>query len=183
MSCSIPVFESAGDQEIGESIFIEENKEDANWGDIKPTSSAALVESTTTTSAHGPDPSSSTTWGMHKTPPQSTSATPKEASAVVEGEATSSREVPRHIQRCHPPQTMIGDIDQRVTWSRSHQISHFAHSTFVASFEPQHTLSNVDCVNAMHEELENFKRNQVWVLVPPPPECHPIGTKWVYKNK
>jgi hypothetical protein len=25
----------------------------------------------------------------------------------------------------------------------------------------------------MHEELENF----VWVLVPPPPDCHPIGTK------
>jgi hypothetical protein len=23
----------------------------------------------------------------------------------------------------------------------------------------------------------------VWVLVPPPPDCHPIGTKWVYKNK
>jgi hypothetical protein len=35
----------------------------------------------------------------------------------------------------------------------------------------------------MHEELENFERNQVWVLVPPPPDCHPIGTKWVYKNK
>jgi hypothetical protein len=35
----------------------------------------------------------------------------------------------------------------------------------------------------MHEELQNFKRNEVWVLVPPPPECHPIGTKWVFKNK
>jgi len=35
----------------------------------------------------------------------------------------------------------------------------------------------------MHEELENFERNQVWVLVEPPPDCHPIGTKWVFKNK
>jgi hypothetical protein len=35
----------------------------------------------------------------------------------------------------------------------------------------------------MHEELENFEWNQVWVLVPPPPECQPIDTKWVYKNK
>ena len=35
----------------------------------------------------------------------------------------------------------------------------------------------------MHEELENFERNRVWVLVPPPPNCHPIGTKWVFKNK
>ena len=35
----------------------------------------------------------------------------------------------------------------------------------------------------MYEELENFERNQVWVLVEPPPACNPIGTKWVFKNK
>jgi hypothetical protein len=31
--------------------------------------------------------------------------------------------------------------------------------------------------------LENFERNQVWVLVDPPPRCKLIGTKWVWKNK
>jgi hypothetical protein len=35
----------------------------------------------------------------------------------------------------------------------------------------------------MYEELENFEQNQVWVLVPPPSDVHPIGVKWVYKNK
>jgi hypothetical protein len=35
----------------------------------------------------------------------------------------------------------------------------------------------------MHEELENFERNQVWELVDPLPGCKPIGTKWVCKNK
>jgi hypothetical protein len=35
----------------------------------------------------------------------------------------------------------------------------------------------------MHEELENFERNQVWELVDPPPGCKPIGTKWVWKYK
>lgn len=35
----------------------------------------------------------------------------------------------------------------------------------------------------MHEEFENFERNQVWILVPPPLDYHPIGTKWVFKNK
>jgi hypothetical protein len=35
----------------------------------------------------------------------------------------------------------------------------------------------------MYEELENFQRNQVWELVEPPPNCHPIRTKWVWKNK
>ena len=89
-------------------------------------------------------------------------AAPEEAPAAVEGEATSSREAPRHIQRRHPPQTMIGNIDQRVTRSRSYQNSHFTHSTFIVSFEPcdvGHALSDPDWVNAMHEELENFERN------------------------
>ena len=35
----------------------------------------------------------------------------------------------------------------------------------------------------MHEELENFERNQVWILVKPLPNIHTIGTKWVFKNK
>jgi hypothetical protein len=35
----------------------------------------------------------------------------------------------------------------------------------------------------MHEELENFERNQVWTLVGPPHNVNVIGTKWVFKNK
>jgi hypothetical protein len=35
----------------------------------------------------------------------------------------------------------------------------------------------------MHEEFDNFERNQVWELVDPPSWCKPIGTKWVWKNK
>jgi hypothetical protein len=122
MPCYVPVFESVDDQEIGESIFVEENENDADWGDVEPTSLAVPVESTTTTSAHGPDPSSSTTWGPHEPPPQPTPAAPEEAPAAVEGEATSLREAPRHIQHRHPPQTMISEISQRVTRSRSYEI-------------------------------------------------------------
>jgi hypothetical protein len=35
----------------------------------------------------------------------------------------------------------------------------------------------------MHEELENFERNQVWELVDPPPGSKLIGTKWVGRTK
>ncbi|WVZ63535.1 hypothetical protein U9M48_013159 [Paspalum notatum var. saurae] len=62
----------------------------------------------------------------------------------------------------------------------------FSHSAYVASFEPRdvsHALSDPNWVNAMHEELENFERNHVSDLVEPPPNCRPIGTKWVFKNK
>jgi hypothetical protein len=68
MPCSSPIFECAGDQEISESMFVEENEEDADWGDAKLTSSAAPVESAMTTLAHSPDTSSSTTWGLHEPP-------------------------------------------------------------------------------------------------------------------
>jgi hypothetical protein len=59
--CSSPIFECAGDQEIGESIFVEGEQEDANWGDTKPTPSVAPLKPVTSTSTHNPDPSSSTT--------------------------------------------------------------------------------------------------------------------------
>jgi len=81
---------------------------------------------------------------------------------------------------------VIGDINVRMTRSRSGAIGTFAHTAFIASFEPRdvgHTLSNPNRVNAMHEELENFERNRVWVLVESPPNYNLIGTKWVLKNK
>jgi hypothetical protein len=67
--CSSPVFDCAGDREIGESIFVEEDEEGADWGDLEPTPPAAPVEPATTTLAHGPDPSSFMTWGPHELPP------------------------------------------------------------------------------------------------------------------
>ncbi|CAM8914044.1 unnamed protein product [Rhodiola kirilowii] len=35
----------------------------------------------------------------------------------------------------------------------------------------------------MHEELEEFARNDVWNLVPKPDGVNVIGTKWIFKNK
>jgi hypothetical protein len=106
--------------------------------------------------------------------------------AEVEGEVVSSREAPRRIQEVHPLSKIIGDIDERTTRSRSRDSSHFAHAAFVATIEPKkigHALSDTNWVNSMHEELEYFERNQVWELVEPPTNCHPIGTKWVWKKK
>jgi hypothetical protein len=44
-------------------------------------------------------------------------------------------------------------------------------------------LRDLDWVNAMHEELNNFKRNEVWELVEKPSDHNIIGTKWVFRNK
>ena len=44
-------------------------------------------------------------------------------------------------------------------------------------------LKDVDWVNAMHEELNNFTRNQVCELVERPKGHNVIGTKWVFRNE
>ena len=36
---------------------------------------------------------------------------------------------------------------------------------------------------AMQDELNNFTRNEVWVLEAPPKDKNIIGTKWVFRNK
>ena len=35
----------------------------------------------------------------------------------------------------------------------------------------------------MHEELNQFVRNDVWELAPRPENVHLISTKWIFKNK
>ena len=67
---------------------MEEEQEDADWGDPKSTPPAAPLKPVTSTSAHGPDPSSSTTWGLFEQPPQPTPTPPEEPPAAVEGEVT-----------------------------------------------------------------------------------------------
>jgi hypothetical protein len=83
----------------------------------------------------------------------------------VEGEIVSEPVAPSHIQKARPPQQIIGNLNKMVTHSsRSAHLAYFSNTLFVTLFEPQdvgHALSDSSWVNAMHEELENFERNQV----------------------
>ena len=57
---------------------------------------------------------------------------------------------------------------------------------FVSFLEPNRvdeTLRDPDWVNTMHEELNNFTRNQVWDLVERAKNYNGSGTKWVFRNK
>ena len=38
-------------------------------------------------------------------------------------------------------------------------------------------------VEALHEELNQFSRNEVWFLLPKPKYVNVIGTTWIFKNK
>ena len=92
---------------------------------------------------------------------------------------------PTNIARDHPLDTIIGDILRGVQ-TRSSLASFYEHFSFVSSFEPtkiEEALNDVDWDNAMHKELNNFTRNQVWELVERPKNHNMIGTKWVFWNK
>jgi hypothetical protein len=93
---------------MGKTIFVEKEHDDADWVALEPTPSTALVEPASTTIADGPDPTPSTTWGPLELAPAETGG----VEVVVDGEATSSREAPQHIQCRHPPQQMIGELHE-----------------------------------------------------------------------
>jgi len=57
---------------------------------------------------------------------------------------------------------------------------------FVSQVEPGNidaALCDEHWLMEMHEELNQFKRNEVWDLVPKPTSHKSIGTKWVFRNK
>jgi hypothetical protein len=64
---------------------------------------------------------------------------------------------------------------------RSKKLASFVeHHSFVSCIEPKNieeTLQDPDWVNAMHEELNNFTRNEVWTLEERPQDARVIGTK------
>jgi hypothetical protein len=174
--CPCDVFECAGDKEIEERIFVDEELQGFDGDEdelLLPSTSSLDFVPASTLEAEAPQATTSSTTAV-------------EASRV-EGEIISKQGAPSHIQKAHPPQQIIGNLNERVTHSsRSAHLSYFTNTLFVALFEPQdvgHALSDLSWVNGMHEELENIERNQVWTLVDPPHGVNVIGTKWVFKNK
>jgi hypothetical protein len=92
-----------------------------------------------------------------------TSSTTVVKTSRVEGEIISESGAPSQIHKAHPPQQIIGNLNERVTRSScSAHLSWFTNTLFVALFEPRDVglaLFDLSWVNAMHEELENFERN------------------------
>jgi hypothetical protein len=98
-------------------------KSDGDNGEA-PATHVPSTFTTTTTVQDGPSP----------TPP---TIQQDQVEATAEGEVVSRREAPRRVQVDHPPSTIISDINERTTQSRSRNASLFAHSSFVATLEPK----------------------------------------------
>ncbi|GJV42883.1 putative ribonuclease H-like domain-containing protein [Tanacetum coccineum] len=86
------------------------------------------------------------------------------------------------IHNIHPQSQILGDPKSSVqTRSRVQQ-----HSGAHALEEPKKiskALKDDSWVEAMQEELLQFRLQQVWILVDLPHGAKVIGTKWVYRNK
>jgi hypothetical protein len=80
----------------------------------------------------------------------------------------------------------MGDPSGGVRTRRRQYASFCEHYSFVSCLEPTNideALEDPDWVMAMQEELNNFTRNEVWVLEEHPQGKNIIGTKWVFLNK
>jgi hypothetical protein len=130
--CSQLVFECAGDDELGEEIFQEEEHElgDDEDGGVVPPAEHAPTTSTTVVDGSSPTPMTTNQ---------------DQGEAEVEGEVASRREPPRRVQVDHPASRIIDDMNLRSTRLRVRNNSHFADAAFVATFEPKdigHALSD-----------------------------------------
>ncbi|GJS44803.1 putative ribonuclease H-like domain-containing protein [Tanacetum coccineum] len=125
------------------------------------------------------------------------------------GNITNSYTVPTtpntRIHKDHPIDNVIGDVKssvqtRRMTKPTSEQgflsdvyeqkthdtLNTCLYACFLSQIEPTSiakALSDSSWVEAMQEELLQFKLQQVWILVDLPNGKKAIGTKWVFRNK
>jgi hypothetical protein len=101
-------------------------------------------------------------------------------------EARRKRRVERNLELIgHTLEKVIGDLRGNVT--TLDQLAKFSnHQAYISMIEPKkvfEALEDLDWLDAMHEELNNFKCNNAYVLVEKPKEWHNvIGTKWIFKK-
>ncbi|GJU04087.1 putative ribonuclease H-like domain-containing protein [Tanacetum coccineum] len=81
------------------------------------------------------------------------------------------------IDKDHPKEHIIGDLNSAIQTSRMTKISD-EHAMKVIQ-----ALADPSWVEAMQEELLQFKLQKVWTLVDLPTGKREIGTKWVFRNK
>ena len=111
---------------------------------------------------------------------------------LIEGESSNQEPIVDHgltkawrYAHGHPKELILDDPSQPVR-TRASLRNFNNHLAFVSHFEPKHieeAENDVNWINAMQEELNQFTRNKVWDLVERPSEYPIIGTKWIYKNK
>ena len=93
------------------------------------------------------------------------------------------------IKLNHPPKVIVGNMNELTLKKRivNKCIANFvSYSCYLSQVEPtkvEEALQDESWVEAMHDELLQFQRNDVWTLVPRPEGEHIISTKWIFHNE
>ncbi|TYJ99674.1 gag-pol polyprotein [Cucumis melo var. makuwa] len=94
-----------------------------------------------------------------------------------------------HVRKNHPSSSIIGNPSVGITTRKKEKVDYVKMiGDLCYTFAIEHSSIDVALkdeywINAMQEELLQFRHNNVWTLVPKPEGANIIGTKWVFKNK
>jgi hypothetical protein len=124
--CPCDAFECVGDKEMEEGTFVDEELQSFDRDEDEPLLPSTLSLELVPASA------------LKAEAPQATNSSIGAVEASqVEGEIISKQGALSHIQKAHPPQWIIGNLNERVTWSsRLAHLSCLTNTLFVALFEP-----------------------------------------------
>ncbi|KAA0056418.1 gag-pol polyprotein [Cucumis melo var. makuwa] len=87
-----------------------------------------------------------------------------------------------HVKKNHPSSSIIGDPSAGITTRRKEKVDYtkmIADLCYVSTMQPtsiENALKDEYWINVMQEELLQFKRNNVWTLVPKPDGGNVVGT-------
>jgi hypothetical protein len=125
--CPHDVFRCVGDKETEESIFIDEELKG-----LEGDKDEHIAPMSTSSSGHVP------AFTLEAEALQAATSSSVGVQALgIESEINSENGAPSHIQKAHPPQQIIGNLNERLTpSSRSAHLCYFTNTLFVALFEP-----------------------------------------------
>ena len=89
----------------------------------------------------------------------------------------------------HPPEFIVGNMNKLTLRKRivDKCVANFvSYPCYLSQVEPtkvKEAFYDESRVKAMHDELFQFQRNDVWTLLPRLEGLHIIGTKWIFHNK
>ena len=103
-------------------------------------------------------------------------------------EVSTTKKPSSRVSKNHLDSNIIGSLDEGLRLRKGNILlaNHVTYHCYLAQFEPkrvEEALQDVNWVELIHEELNQFMRNDVWELAPRPENVHIIGTKWIFKNK
>nr|GEX37536.1 hypothetical protein [Tanacetum cinerariifolium] len=102
-------------------------------------------------------------------------------SSNMETNITASPTPTFRIHKDHPKSQIISPADTHV--QTRHKSKEMEEHSFITTIHHKQLLIFYSFVEAMQEELLQFKIQNVWILVDCPKGVRPIGIKWVLKNK